>query len=64
MSEQKANPKAPTSFILASASARRRELLIELLDDYEVTVAEVEELSSHPDGSTCPLSPSDAAAEG
>ena len=52
MSEQKANPKAPTSFILASASARRRELLIELLDDYEVTVAEVEELSSHPDGST------------
>lgn len=52
MSEQKANPKAPTSFILASASARRRELLIELLDDYEVTVADVEELSSHPDGST------------
>jgi septum formation protein len=49
MSEQKANPNA--TFILASASARRRELLAELLDDYEVTVAEVEELSSHPDGS-------------
>ena len=49
MSEQKANPNV--TFILASASARRRELLMELLDDYEVTVAEVEELSSHPDGS-------------
>ncbi|MFP6900556.1 MAG: Maf family protein [Opitutales bacterium] len=52
MSEQKANPKANPPFILASASARRRELLAELLHDYEVTVAEVEELSSHPDGPT------------
>ena len=48
MSEQKANPN--TTFILASGSARRRELLADLLDDYEVTIAEVEELSSHPDG--------------
>ncbi|MFP6900318.1 MAG: Maf family protein [Opitutales bacterium] len=48
MSEQKANPNA--TFILASGSARRRELLADLLDDYEVTIAEIEELSSHPDG--------------
>jgi septum formation protein len=52
MSKQKANPKAKASFILASASARRRELLAELLNDYEMTVAEVDELASHPDGST------------
>jgi len=50
VSDQKANPKACQPFILASASARRRELLAELLDDYEVIVAAVEELSSHPDG--------------
>jgi len=50
MSEQKANPKTRASFILASASARRRELLAELLNDYEMTVAEVDELTSHPDG--------------
>ena len=50
MSKRKANPKASPPFILASASARRRELLVELLDDYQVTVAEVEELSSHPEG--------------
>ncbi len=49
MSEQKANPNA--TFILASGSARRRELLADLLDDYEVIIAEVEELPSHPDGS-------------
>jgi septum formation protein len=50
VNEEKANPKAQTPFILASASARRRELLVELLDDYQVTIAEVEELSSHPGG--------------
>ena len=52
MSERKANSKATEPFILASASARRRELLTELLDDFEVTVAEVEELPSHPGGSS------------
>jgi len=50
MSEQKANTKALVPFILASASARRRELLAELLDDYEMIVSKVDELSSHPDG--------------
>ena len=52
MSEKKANPKASIPFILASASVRRHELLAEFLDDFEIAVADVEELSSHPDGST------------
>ena len=50
MSGRKANSKANVPFILASASARRRELLAELLDDYEVIVSNVDEISSHPDG--------------
>jgi septum formation protein len=50
MSEQKANPKGDQPFILASGSARRRELLADLVDDFEVIVAGVEELSSHPGG--------------
>lgn len=50
MMEQKANPKADQPFILASGSARRRELLADLLDAYEVIVAEVDELAFHPHG--------------
>lgn len=56
MSEEKANPKqregagGGASFTLASGSPRRRELLAELLDDYEVLPTDAEELEAHPGG--------------
>lgn len=50
MSTKKANPKASVSFVLASGSPRRRELLKELLDGFEVVTTDAEELSDHPLG--------------
>ena len=50
VSTQKANPKANASFILASGSPRRRELLLELVEDFDVVTTETEELADHPSG--------------
>ena len=48
--EKKANPNAEECFILASASPRRKELLGELIDSFEVLPSNAEEIRTHPDG--------------
>ena len=50
MSDQTANPKEYESFILASGSPRRHELLVNLVQAFEVISTEAEELVSHNDG--------------
>jgi septum formation protein len=50
MSDQKANPKEYASFILASGSPRRHELLVDLVQAFDVITTETEELVSHNDG--------------
>ena len=50
MSDQKANPKEYASFILASGSPRRRELLVDLVQTFNVITTEAEELVFHDDG--------------
>ena len=47
---QKATQKPVISFILASSSPRRKELLSDLIQDFYVKNAEVNELDIHPDG--------------
>ena len=47
---QKANPKQSGSFILASGSPRRKELLSELISDFQVIPSTAEEIKTHPDG--------------
>ena len=47
---QKANLKLSGSFILASGSPRRKELLSELVSDFQVIPATAEEIKSHPEG--------------
>jgi len=47
---QKATLNPVDSLILASGSPRRKELLSSLLNQFEVIIAEVEELQSHQDG--------------
>jgi septum formation protein len=48
--EKKANPNTSECFILASASPRRKELLGELIDSFEVLPSNAEEIRTHPDG--------------
>ena len=48
--EKKANPNTSECFILASASPRRKELLGELIDSFEVLPSKAEEIRTHPDG--------------
>ncbi len=50
MSTEKANPKDKASFILASGSPRRNELLLELVEDFDVVTTETDELEVHTDG--------------
>jgi len=50
MSNKKANPKEYASFILASGSPRRRELLVDLVETFDVITTEAEELVFHDDG--------------
>ena len=50
MTDKKANPKEYSSFILASGSPRRRELLADLVKTFEVITTETDELVSHKDG--------------
>ena len=47
---KKANLKLPCSFILASGSPRRKELLSRLIPDFEVIPSTVEEIKFHQDG--------------
>ena len=47
---KKANLKLPCSFILASGSPRRKELLSRLITDFEVIPSTVEEIKFHQDG--------------
>ena len=47
---QKANLKQSGSFILASGSPRRKELLSELVSDFQVIPSTAEEIKTHPDG--------------
>lgn len=47
---QKANTKEEVDFILGSGSPRRRELLKEILDDFQVVVSDAVEIKFHPDG--------------
>ena len=47
---QKATPKPDRSLILASASPRRKCLLAELTDNFEVIIPHVDEFTSHPGG--------------
>ena len=48
--EKKANPNTSECFILASASPRRKELLGELIELFEVIPSNAEEIRTHPDG--------------
>ena len=48
--EKKANPNEGTGFILGSGSPRRKELLSELIDDFQVIPSDAEEIAFHPDG--------------
>jgi septum formation protein len=48
--EKKANPNASECIILASASPRRKDLLGELIDSFEVLPSNAEEIRTHPDG--------------
>ncbi|MBT3569538.1 MAG: septum formation protein Maf [Opitutae bacterium] len=50
MSDKKANPKEYPTFILASGSPRRRELLVDLVKAFDVITTEAEELVFHDDG--------------
>ena len=47
---QKATPKPSFSFILASSSPRRKKILSELIQNFDVKNAAVKELNSHSDG--------------
>lgn len=47
---QKANTKEEAILILGSGSPRRRELLKEILDDFQVVVSDAVEIKFHPDG--------------
>lgn len=47
---QKATLKPDSSFILASSSPRRKDLLQDLISQFEVVSAEVDELQNHPSG--------------
>jgi septum formation protein len=47
---QKATLKPDSSFILASSSPRRKDLLQDLISQFEVVSAEVDELKDHPSG--------------
>ncbi len=47
---QKATLKPDSSFILASSSPRRKDLLQDLISQFEVVSAEVDELKNHPSG--------------
>ena len=47
---QKATLKPDSSFILASSSPRRKDLLQDLISQFEVVSAEVDELENHPSG--------------
>ncbi len=47
---QKANTKQNQVFILGSGSPRRRELLKEIMDNFEVVVSDAVEIETHPEG--------------
>ena len=47
---QKATLKPDSSFILASSSPRRKDLLQDLISQFEVVSAEIDELKNHPSG--------------
>ena len=47
---KKATQKPKYSFVLASGSPRRKELLASLLEDFKVETSDVSELKVHPDG--------------
>lgn len=47
---QKANTKEEAVFILGSGSPRRRELLKEILDDFQVVVSDAVEIKFHSEG--------------
>ena len=51
---QKATLNQVDSFILASGSPRRKELLGQLIDDFKIITSHAEELTDHPDG-VCPM---------
>ena len=48
--QQKANLKLSGTFILASGSPRRKELLSELVSDFQVIPSSAEEITIHPQG--------------
>ena len=48
--QQKANLKLSGTFILASGSPRRKELLSELVSDFQVIPSTAEEIKIHPEG--------------
>ena len=48
--EKKANPNNGRSFILASGSPRRKELLKELVSDFRVITSEAQEIQFHENG--------------
>ena len=48
--QQKANLKLSGTFILASGSPRRKELLSELVSDFQVIPSSAEEIKIHPQG--------------
>ena len=48
--QQKANLKQSGTFILASGSPRRKELLSELVSDFQVIPSTAEEIKIHPEG--------------
>jgi septum formation protein len=50
ISKEKANPKESPSFILASGSPRRKELLSDLLSEFSIHSSSAVELKSHPGG--------------
>ncbi len=50
ISKEKANPKESPSFILASDSPRRKELLSDLLSEFSIHSSSAVELKSHPGG--------------
>ena len=50
ISKEKANPKEGPSFILASGSPRRKDLLGDLLSEFSVQLSSAVELESHPGG--------------
>jgi len=51
---QKATLNPVDSFILASGSPRRKELLGQLIDDFKIITSHAEEFTAHPDG-VCPM---------